>query len=55
VLFRSYGKDWETILKQRAREEKLRKELGLDRIEGKKLVLQGAINNKEKTDGQQTQ
>lgn len=50
-----HGKDWETILKQRAREEKLRKELGLDRIEGKRLVLQGAINNKEKTDGQQTQ
>jgi lambda family phage portal protein len=50
-----HGKDWEEVLEQRAREETKRKELGLDKIEGKKLVLSGMANNKGGANGQKNQ
>lgn len=48
----AHGKDWEENLRQRAREEALRKKLGLPDPESKGLVLQGA-SKKENTDGQE--
>jgi len=49
----AHGKDWQEVMKQRAREEKFRKDLGLKESESRKLVLSGIQKKKEPKDDEE--